>query len=89
MQSKHLLSALLTRSLLFISLQASSHSYVDYPKARKQMCKDDGDDSGDNPPGNCQGYDLSQINTYPNWPQNDWQGAPSFVTGNSLPAKPA
>jgi predicted carbohydrate-binding protein with CBM5 and CBM33 domain len=42
MQPKHLLPTLLTTSLLFISLQASSHGYVDYPKARQQICKDDG-----------------------------------------------
>ncbi|MEW5682074.1 MAG: lytic polysaccharide monooxygenase [Pseudomonadota bacterium] len=42
MKSKHLIPAILTTSLLFISLQASSHGYVDYPKARQQICKDDG-----------------------------------------------
>jgi predicted carbohydrate-binding protein with CBM5 and CBM33 domain len=42
MQPKHLLPTLLTTSLLFTSLQASSHGYVDYPKARQQICKDDG-----------------------------------------------
>lgn len=42
MKSKYVVPALLTTSLLFTSLQASSHGYVDYPKARQQICKDDG-----------------------------------------------
>ena len=42
---------------------------------------DDGGDAGNNPPGNCPGYDLGQINTYPNWPQLDWQGQPSHAAG--------
>ncbi|PKM17932.1 MAG: chitin-binding protein [Gammaproteobacteria bacterium HGW-Gammaproteobacteria-15] len=42
MQAKYLIPGLLTTSLLFTSLQASSHGYVDYPKARQQICKDDG-----------------------------------------------
>ncbi|MEO3877660.1 lytic polysaccharide monooxygenase [Rheinheimera fenheensis] len=46
---------------------------------------DDGGDAGNNPPGNCPGYDLSQINTYPNWPQLDWQGQPSHAaSGDKL-----
>ena len=42
MNVKHVIPALLSTSLLFISLQASSHDYVEYPKARQQICKDDG-----------------------------------------------
>lgn len=42
MNVKHVIPALLSTSLLFISLQASSHGYVEYPKARQQICKDDG-----------------------------------------------
>ncbi|KKO45098.1 chitin-binding protein [Arsukibacterium ikkense] len=45
----------------------------------------DDDDSGNNPPGNCPGYDLTTVNSYPNWPQTDWQGAPSHAaTGDKL-----
>ncbi|MBU2114405.1 MAG: chitin-binding protein, partial [Gammaproteobacteria bacterium] len=43
---------------------------------------DGGGDNGNNPPGNCPGYDLSQINTYPNWPQLDWQGQPSHAAAS-------
>ena len=36
-------------------------------------------DDGGNPPGNCPGYDLTQANTYPNWPQANWQGQPEHA----------
>lgn len=38
------LLCVITVSLLLqsISQQASAHGYVEYPKARQQICKDDG-----------------------------------------------
>lgn len=72
MQAKHLIPAIVTTSLLFISLQVSSHGYVDYPKARQQICKDDGgywwpDDGSGIPNAACRaaylqsgGYMLTQ-----------------------------
>lgn len=72
MNIKYVMPAILTSSLLFISLQASSHGYVDYPKARQQVCKDDGgywwpDDGSGIPNAACRaayqqsgGYMLTQ-----------------------------
>ena len=42
MNIKYVMPRLLTACTMLISLQASSHGYVEYPKARQQICKDDG-----------------------------------------------
>lgn len=40
-------------------------------------------DGGDTP-SNCPGHDLTQANTYPNWPKTNWQGQPDHAVQGDL-----
>jgi GH18 family chitinase/chitodextrinase len=61
---------------------AVTTEYPELPVATKSEPPTDGGGDKEPPKGKqCNGLDVSKINTYPNWPRLDWAGRPSHATG--------
>ncbi|MCD1596977.1 lytic polysaccharide monooxygenase [Rheinheimera aquimaris] len=84
-QYAHLLQIGILRSdnVVFSSDMATNRAYTTdnsyFYNLDLRPAADDGGDNGGGTPGNCPGYDLTQANTYPNWPQANWQGQPDHA----------